>query len=111
VWLDEALWFSCSNGSRKTRNLHADPRCSLATDDPQQPVVVEGMADVVANPADLRRMLDAENAKYGTDYGLEMLDPAANTCFKVPPRWAFALDGADFAGSPTRYRFAEQPAD
>jgi hypothetical protein len=45
------------------------------------------------------------NAKYGTNYGLEMLDPADNACFKVRPVWAFVLDEADFAGSPTRFRF------
>jgi general stress protein 26 len=105
VWLDEALWFSCSNGSRKTRNLRTEPRCSLATDDPRQLVVAEGAAEVVAGQPSLRRMLDEENAKYGTDYGLDMLDPAANTCFKVGPTWVFALDAADFTGSPTRYRF------
>ena len=105
VWLDEAVWFSCSNGSRKTRNLRTDPRCSLATDDAQQPVVIEGRAATVVEPAELRRMLDAVNAKYVTNYGLEMLDPAANTCFKVRPVWAFVLDEADFTGSPTRFRF------
>jgi PPOX class probable F420-dependent enzyme len=105
VWLDEALWFSCSNGSRKTRNLRAESRCSLATDNPREPVVVEGVAELIAEPVALRRVIDAENAKYGTDYGVEMLDPAANACFKVRPVWVFALDGADFTGSPTRFRF------
>lgn len=110
VWLDKALWFSCSNGSRKTRNLRAEPRCTLATDNPRQLVVAEGPAEVVADRASLGRMLEAENAKYRTDYGLDMLDPAANTCFKVHPSWVFGLDGADFTGSPTRYRF-RPPAD
>lgn len=111
VWLDDALWFSCSNGSRKTRNLHIDPQCSLATDDAQQPVVIEGRAETVIEPAQLRRMLDGVNAKYSTNYGPEMLDPAANTCFRVLPAWAFALDEADFTGSPTRFRFDHQASD
>ncbi len=104
VWLDGAAWFSCSNGSRKTRNLVSDGHCSLATDNANQPVVIEGLAEVVTEQADLRHMLEAENAKYGTTYGIEMLDPAENTCFKVHPTWVFALDAADFAGSPTCYR-------
>ena len=104
VWLDEALWFTCSNGSRKTRNLRADGQCSLATDDAEQPVVIEGVAQVGTKKVDLARMLDAENAKYGTTYGFEMVDPSHNTCFQVCPTWAFALDAADFTGSPTRYR-------
>src|SRR5690348_7591741 len=28
VWLDDRLWFSSSLGSRKIRNLTADPRCT-----------------------------------------------------------------------------------
>ena len=103
VWLAGALWFSSSNGSRKTRNLRANGRCSLATDDPAEPVVVQGVAEVVSDPADLRRLLDAENAKYGTDYSIDMLDPAENTCFRVHPEKMFGLDTADFTGSPTRW--------
>jgi hypothetical protein len=106
VWLDDALWFSSSNGSRKTRNLLATPHCSISTDDPQQPVVVEADVASVADPALLQRVLDAENAKYGTAYGPELFDPAVNTCFRLVPRWAFALRQDDFTGSPTRFRFS-----
>jgi hypothetical protein len=55
---------------------------------------------------ELERMLAAENDKYGTDYGMEMLDPADNSVFALRPTWAFALDSKDFAGSPTRFVFA-----
>jgi len=103
VWMDGALWFSCSNGSRKTRNLRADGRCSLTTENAQQPVVIEGVAEVVTDTVELRRMLEAENTKYGTDYSLDMLDPIHNTCFKVRPTWVFGLDAEDFTGSPTRW--------
>jgi PPOX class probable F420-dependent enzyme len=105
VWLDGSLWFSSSNGSRKTRNLRATPTCSVSTDDARNPVVVEADAEPVADPAQLRRVLDAENDKYGTAYGLELLDPAANTCFRLAPRWAFALHQDDFTGSPTVFTF------
>ena len=103
VWLDDALWFSSSNGSRKVRNLRADGRCSVATSDAAQPVVVSGVAQVVTDPAALRRMLDAENAKYGSDYAIDMLYPVSNTCFLVRPTCVLGLDTADFAGSPTRW--------
>jgi len=103
VWMAGALWFSSSNGSRKTRNLRANGRCSLATDNAAEPVVVAGVAEVVSDMAELRKLLDAENAKYGTDYSIDMLDPADNTCFKVRPVTVFALDTADFTGSPTRW--------
>ncbi|MBO0732017.1 MAG: pyridoxamine 5'-phosphate oxidase family protein [Acidimicrobiaceae bacterium] len=103
VWHDDKLWFSSSNGSRKARNLRVEPRCTLSTDDPLQPVVVSGTARRVTEPAALEAMLAVENAKYGTDYGLEMVDPESNSVYELRPEWVFALDSSDFAGSPTRF--------
>jgi PPOX class probable F420-dependent enzyme len=105
VWHTGQLWFSSSNGSRKARNLAAQPRCSLATDDPLEPVVVHGRVERVTEPAALARMLAAENAKYGTSYGPDMVDPASNSVFSLRPEWVFALDSRDFTGSPTRFTF------
>jgi len=51
------------------------------------------------------RMLAAENAKYQTDYGMELVDPADNSVFALQPEWVFALDSKNFAGSPTRFIF------
>jgi len=109
VLLGGRIWFSSSVGSRKSRNLTANPACTIATQDPLAPVVVEGRARLVTEPADLRRLLDAENAKYGTEYGLEMLDPAVNSTWALTPRRAFGLDSSDFTGSPTRWTFEEMP--
>jgi Pyridoxamine 5'-phosphate oxidase len=103
VWFDASLWFSCSRASRKTRNLLATRRGAMTTDDPRNPVVVEGVAELVSAPELFRAVLDAENAKYGTDYGIELLDPAVSACFRLEPTWAFALREGDFTGSPTRW--------
>lgn len=105
VWDQDAFWFSSSLGSRKARNLKADPRCTVATENTQEPVVLEGAAEIVTNPQALERMLALENAKYKTSYGIEMLDPAKNATIQVVPSWAFALDAMDFTGSPTRWVF------
>ncbi len=105
VWHTGQLWFSSSSGSRKARNLTAQPRCSLSTDDPLEPVVVQGRAERVTDPGALAAMLAAENAKYGTSYGPDMVDPASNSVFRLRPEWAFALDSRDFTGSPTRFTF------
>jgi general stress protein 26 len=105
VWYDGRLWFSSSNGSRKARNLEANPRCTLSTDNALEPVVVHGRVVRVTDTDTLAAMLAAENAKYGTDYGLDMVDPALNSVFALSPEWVFALDSADFTGSPTRFVF------
>jgi hypothetical protein len=55
-------------------------------------------------------MLGAENAKYETDYGMDMVDPALNSVFSLRPEWVFALDSSDFTGSPTRFAFGPEAA-
>lgn len=105
VWHEGSLWFSSANRSRKARNLAHAAQCTVSTDDPREPVVVEGRARRVTDHGQLERMLGAENAKYGTDYGPEMVDPASNSVFALRPEWVFALDSADFTGSPTRFTF------
>ena len=105
IWHDQTLLFSSSKRSRKARNLANDPRCVLTTDDPQNAVVVDGVAELITERQELEAFLAAENAKYATTYGFEMVDPSANSCFRLKPSWAFGLRAENFAGSPTRWRF------
>lgn len=105
VWHQDFFWFSSSNQSRKSRNLAADPRCVVTTEDAPNPVIVEGAAELIRDPQDLETILTLENAKYSTDYGIEMLDPALNSTWRVRPNWAFGLREDDFTGSPTRWEF------
>jgi PPOX class probable F420-dependent enzyme len=106
VWRSGALWFSSSLGSRKIRNLTAEPRCTLTTDDAEHPVVVDGTAEIVTDLAEIAAFLADSNAKYAVDYGIDFLDPAVNATVRVTPTWAFALDEEDFTGSPTRWHLA-----
>jgi nitroimidazol reductase NimA-like FMN-containing flavoprotein (pyridoxamine 5'-phosphate oxidase superfamily) len=110
IWREGRLWFSSSNGSRKARNLGAESRCVVSTEDPLEPVVVHGRAQRVTDQDALAAMLEAENAKYGTDYGMDMVDPASSSVFSVAPEWVFALDSSDFTGSPTRFSFRQETA-
>jgi hypothetical protein len=105
VWDDDGLLFSSSIRSRKVRNLLADPRCVVATQDTTDPVILEGVADTIVDPPALARTIELMNAKYATDYTVDFLDPAVNATVRVRPRWAFGLVQDDFAGSPTRWRF------
>ena len=105
MWHQEELWFSSSKPSRKAKNLLANPRCVVATEDADNPVVVEGTARLITSPEELDLMLMLENTKYSTSYGIEMIDPALNASFRVRPIWAFGLQAGDFTGSPTRWEF------
>jgi nitroimidazol reductase NimA-like FMN-containing flavoprotein (pyridoxamine 5'-phosphate oxidase superfamily) len=105
MWHDDSFWFSSSRPSRKSKNLGANPRCVVTTEDALNPVVVEGTARLLTDPNDLATLLALENAKYETDYKLESLAPDVNSCFRVAPKWVFGLAHGDFTGSPTRWAF------
>jgi PPOX class probable F420-dependent enzyme len=105
LWLDGALWFSCSRSSTKARNLRHNPVCTLTTDNAREPVVLEGTGELVTSEPDLRRFLKDANAKYATAYTMELMDQRVNACFRVRPSVVFAIDTADFTGSPTRWQF------
>ena len=105
LWDDGALWFSSSVGSRKVRNLRADPRCAVTTDEAMQPVVVEGRATFVTEPDRLRRVIELENAKYGTELDVAFLDPAVNATVRIDPLVVIGLDDDAFADTPTRWEW------
>jgi nitroimidazol reductase NimA-like FMN-containing flavoprotein (pyridoxamine 5'-phosphate oxidase superfamily) len=106
VWHKQTLLFSSSKGSRKAQNLLRAPECVLTTEDSQNPVIVEGVAELLTVRSDLDEYLAVTNAKYATSYGPELVDPAANCVYRMHPRWAFGLRAGDFTGSPTRWIFS-----
>jgi PPOX class probable F420-dependent enzyme len=109
VWDAGALWFSTGGRSRKARNLRADPRCVVTSEDAENPVVVEGAARITRSMEEIARFLSRQNAKYGTDIGIDFLDPDLNATVEVAPRLAFGLLHDDFTGSPTRWEFDQPP--
>jgi hypothetical protein len=107
VWAQGAVWFSSSRDSRKARNIASDPRAVITTDNPRQPVVVEGLVDPVQGDTVIERFTAWVNAKYRTDLTVDFF--TENACFRLEPRWAFGLDDADFTGTPTRWGFGAAP--
>jgi hypothetical protein len=101
AWIDDAVWFSCSPGSRKARNVAANPLCTVTTDNAYEPVIVEGRA--VLDLTTVQVFTDVVNAKYNEAYTAEFF--AENHLYRVRPETVLGLVEADFAGSPTRWRF------
>ena len=102
VWDGAALWFSSGRRSRKARNLAADARCVVATEDANEPVVLEGTADVVRDRGEIERVAELMDVKYG---GITADFLAAHATIGVRPDRAFAIAHDDFTGSPTRWVF------
>jgi hypothetical protein len=105
VWHEGELWCSSGGRSRKVRNLKAEPRCTVSTEDALNPVVVSGTTTIVVDRSEIATFLALSNEKYKVDYGLDFLDPAVNATVRLRPEWAFGLRHDDFSGSPTRWRF------
>jgi Pyridoxamine 5''-phosphate oxidase. len=100
MWDDSTLWFTSSAGSRKVRNLTADPRCCITTEDASDPVIIEGTAHISTELPVLRRVVDLMNAKYRTDYRVDFLDPAKNATIGVRPRRVFSMRAATSPAPP-----------
>jgi PPOX class probable F420-dependent enzyme len=105
VWVDDRLWFSSGLRSRKARNLAADPRCTLTTDDARNPVVLDGVAERVTDTGAIAEFVTAINAKYAAAVTVEFQAPAVNGTFAVAPHRVIALTDGNFTGSPTRWTF------
>ena len=105
VWYDESVWFSCAPRSRKARNLTANPHCTVATDDASNPVIVEGVAERIAERDAVEAVLVDMVAKYDYEMTLDFL--LANAMFAVRPVKVIGLVEDDFTGSPTRWSAAD----
>jgi len=108
MWDDSTLWFTSAAQSRKVRNLRADPRCCVSTEDAANPVIIEGTTRIVTDPAIRQRVVDLMNAKYHTELTADFLDPARNATIGVRPQKVFSMLHGDFTGSPTRWVFDDE---
>ena len=59
VWLDGSYWFQTGAGTRKSRNVERDPRCSIAVSILDADVVIEGNATRVTEPDAVARAAKA----------------------------------------------------
>jgi nitroimidazol reductase NimA-like FMN-containing flavoprotein (pyridoxamine 5'-phosphate oxidase superfamily) len=102
VWIDNRLLFSTGNSSTKARNLAANPSCAVATDDPTEALIVEGIAAEETDAEILQRFVAVYKDKYDWE-----VNASAGGIFAVTPRVAFAFieSPEDFQNSATRWRF------
>ena len=103
VWIDDALYFSTADNSRKARNLTANPRCTATTEYASEAVIVEGSAQIVTDEAALSRFKAAYDPQYEWD-----MDLSTGPIFAITPRVAFGFieSATEFQGSATRWRFS-----
>ena len=104
VWLDGTLCFGTDRRSRKSRNIAANPAVAVNLDNSEEPVILEGTAHELLDPA---RLAEIDKA-YTGKYGMQMSDaPGDLAVFGVHPLVVFAWREKDFPRSATRWRFEQ----
>jgi pyridoxamine 5'-phosphate oxidase-like protein len=113
VWHDGAMHFTTGPREQKHRNLDHSPKVALTTGTNTWAqgldVVVEGIAERVADDAELQRIADAIEAKYGSVWHFDVGDGAFGDGERVAT--VFRIDAAKvlaFAKDPhahTTFRF------
>lgn len=102
VWLNRTFLFSTSRASQKGRNLARNPHLAVHLESGDDVVILEGMAQEVADPDGLVRFADAYEAKYQVRPDTQ---DEKNAIYALRVKTAFAWLEADFPGGATRWQF------
>ncbi len=112
AWIDNALWFSTDQNSRKARNIAANPHSVVTTDNALEPVVVDGLARLVTDRSEVAMFTDVVRNKYAAEwledvYTVDFFDSnlGGGGTYLITPASAFALKESEFTTSPTRWSF------
>ncbi len=101
VWLDDSFWFSTGASSRKARNLAANPKCVIGTDDAAKAAIIEGTVDVIdTQDPEFERFASAYEKKYAWNLR-EMEQPV----YRIRPSVGFGLFEEKFDQTATRWLF------
>jgi hypothetical protein len=116
VWLDGTFWFQTGEGTRKSRNVARDPRCSIAVSIRDADVVVEGDATRVTDPANVARVAkawaddgwpaepDQSGSGITAPFNAPSQGPPPWGVYRIEPRSATVVLGVE-PGGLTRFRF------
>jgi hypothetical protein len=116
LWVDGAFWFQTGAGTRKSRNVARDPRCSVAVSIRDADIVVEGDAVHVTEPGQVARIAKAwadqgwpaEPDESGTGitapFNAPSQGPPPWDVYRIEPRSAIVALGTE-PGGLTRFRF------
>jgi Pyridoxamine 5'-phosphate oxidase len=110
VWgavLDGVLHVYTSRGTRKARNVAAEPRVVVHLPDAEDVLIVDGELRDVGGPADVPGVVAAFAAKYPAPADrayLPGIDPAVDVVYALHPRRALAWQLTDFENTQLRWQ-------
>jgi uncharacterized pyridoxamine 5'-phosphate oxidase family protein len=114
LWLDDRVYIVSGAGTRKSRNLSANPNCALSVSLPGLDLVIEGTAVRVTDQATLKRLAERYDAQgwpatvkdraFTAPYSAPSAGPPPWNLYVVAPVAAFAVASAEPHGA-TRWQF------
>src|ERR1700722_18675798 len=116
LWLDETFWFQTGSGTRKSRNVARDPRCSIAVSVRDADVVAEGEVARETDPATLTRLaqawtgqgwpaeLDETGTGITAPFNAPSQGPPPGNVFRIEPHSVLVTLGTE-PGGLTRFTF------
>jgi Pyridoxamine 5'-phosphate oxidase len=104
IWWQDAFWFSTGARTRKSKNIGANPRCVIGTEQADEAIILEGVAQPISDRAVWKQLVQIYNQKYGGDVG-PLLETSGSYVFRVEPRVVFAQDehAENFSQAMTRW--------
>ena len=102
VWIDNLLYFSTGDQSRKARNLAANPHAVVSLEHGNEAVIVEGTVERVADAATLKQFAAAYGHKYEWD-----MEESTEPIYALRPAVVFGLSSStgEFTQTATRWTF------
>lgn len=116
IWVDGTFWFQTGSGTRKSRNVARDPRCSVAVSVLDADIVVEGDATLVTEPEAVARAAeawadqgwpvepDATGSGVTAPFNAPSQGPPPWGVYRIDPRSVTVVLSVE-PGGLTRYRF------
>lgn len=116
LWLDGTFWFQTGVGTRKSKNIALDARCSISVSIRDADVVVEGMATRVHDPETVARLAaawaangwpaepDPSGSGITAPFNAPSQGPPPWFVYRIEPRSAIVVLGTE-PGGLTRFTF------
>jgi Pyridoxamine 5'-phosphate oxidase len=99
LWFNGAFWFGTGGKTQKARNLAKNPNCIVGTQNAAEAVILEGVAEVVADVATRKKLEPASLRKYGMSGG------GSEPLYRVRPKRVFGFIEKSFPKTATRWMF------
>ena len=101
IWFEERFYFATSSKSVTGQNISINPSLSVNLESGDDVVILEGTAEVVADPSFLSRLDEV----YFTKYSYRLVHEDGGPVHTLRHKVAFAWLERDFTGGATKYEF------